>query len=350
MPMPHRTFAQVAKRRSSGRKGAERVRELRGAPRGAARLPQRPVRRHPQVAQRGDRADARPREGRPPRLDRRPPRGRGADRARRPAERGQVVAAAGALRRSRSRPATTRSRRRGPVAAMTRIGGVLVQLVEIPGLIEGAPEDRGGGRALLGVLRNADAIVYCHAATAPPDELAVVRREVAARGHRAAGAARRDEGRRGGGRRVDRLAAALGARRRARSRCSTTRASTRFREAVWRLTGLVRVYLRHGGERRRRAGRAPPGRDGRGRRGRDPPRARGDASRAARIWGPSARFDGPAGRPRPRRRGRRRRRDPALELQRVEARLGEHALRSQAGSAHSSSWRSRARRCATMSR
>ena len=42
-----------------------------------------------------------------------------------------------------------------PVPALTRIGGVLVQLVEIPGLIEGANEDRGGGRALLGVLRSA---------------------------------------------------------------------------------------------------------------------------------------------------------------------------------------------------
>src|SRR5206468_5855154 len=48
-----------------------------------------------------------------------------------------------------------------PVPALTRIGGVLVQLVEIPGLIEGAADDRGGGRALLGVLRSADGIVYC---------------------------------------------------------------------------------------------------------------------------------------------------------------------------------------------
>ena len=37
-----------------------------------------------------------------------------------------------------------------PVPALTRIGGVLVQLVEIPGLIVGASDDRGGGRALLG--------------------------------------------------------------------------------------------------------------------------------------------------------------------------------------------------------
>src|SRR5207248_4767478 len=54
-----------------------------------------------------------------------------------------------------------------PVPALTRIGGVLVQLVEIPGLIAGAGEDRGGGRALLGVLRGADAIVYCQEVNAP---------------------------------------------------------------------------------------------------------------------------------------------------------------------------------------
>src|SRR5216683_7678299 len=48
-----------------------------------------------------------------------------------------------------------------PVPALTWIGGVLVQLVEIPGLIGGAIEDRGGGKALLGVLRGADAVVYC---------------------------------------------------------------------------------------------------------------------------------------------------------------------------------------------
>jgi ribosome-interacting GTPase 1 len=56
-----------------------------------------------------------------------------------------------------------------PVPALTRLEGVLVQLVEIPGLIEGATHGRGGGRALLGVLRGADAIVYCHACCSPLD-------------------------------------------------------------------------------------------------------------------------------------------------------------------------------------
>ena len=69
-----------------------------------------------------------------------------------------------------------------PVPALVSIGGALVQFVEIPGLIEGAGEDRGGGRALPGVLRGADVIVYCQDATAPPDALLAVRTEVIAAG------------------------------------------------------------------------------------------------------------------------------------------------------------------------
>src|SRR5256712_10202150 len=46
-----------------------------------------------------------------------------------------------------------------PVPALTRIHGVLVQLVEIPGLIEGANEDRGGGPALRREVRGAGGIL-----------------------------------------------------------------------------------------------------------------------------------------------------------------------------------------------
>ena len=66
-----------------------------------------------------------------------------------------------------------------PVPALVRIDGVLVQFVEIPGLLEGANDDAGGGRAYLGVLREADAIVYCQDATAAPDDLRPVMNEVA---------------------------------------------------------------------------------------------------------------------------------------------------------------------------
>ena len=55
---------------------------------------------------------------------------------------------------------------------MQLMSGVLVQIVEIPGLISGAAEGRGGGRALLGVLRSADAdadqrTLFIDAASAP---------------------------------------------------------------------------------------------------------------------------------------------------------------------------------------
>ena len=69
-----------------------------------------------------------------------------------------------------------------PIPAVIRAGGVLVQLVEIPGLIEGASEDRGGGKALLSVLRTADAMVLCHDLTAAISVLDVLRAELDAAG------------------------------------------------------------------------------------------------------------------------------------------------------------------------
>src|SRR4029453_10876242 len=65
-----------------------------------------------------------------------------------------------------------------PVPALTRIGGVLVQLVELAGVMEGATADGAGGRALLGVPRSVDAIVYCARADADPGDLRPVLDEV----------------------------------------------------------------------------------------------------------------------------------------------------------------------------
>ena len=98
MPMPHRTFAQVAKRRLTGKEGRERIREVNALLAELPGLQERAIRGPAQVAARGDRGHPRPLERRPPRFDRRPARGRGADRARRAAQRRQVVAAAGAVR------------------------------------------------------------------------------------------------------------------------------------------------------------------------------------------------------------------------------------------------------------
>ena len=98
MPMPHRTFAQVAKRRLQGTEGSERVRVINGL---LAELPDYrngPVRRPAQVAAGRARPHPHACQGRAPRLAGRATRGSGAGRARRRSERGQVVAAAGAVR------------------------------------------------------------------------------------------------------------------------------------------------------------------------------------------------------------------------------------------------------------
>src|SRR5919197_2976152 len=48
-----------------------------------------------------------------------------------------------------------------PAAGAVDCGGARVQLVDLPGLIEGAREGAGGGRILLACIRSADAMVYC---------------------------------------------------------------------------------------------------------------------------------------------------------------------------------------------
>jgi hypothetical protein len=168
---------------------------------------------------------------------------------------------------------------------------VLVQLVEIPGLIEGANADRGGGRALLGVLRLADAIVYCTRADADPDELRPVRDEVTIAGIEKPAflaATRADEASADA---IDRLRSAFPDLEVVPVSVIDEASLEAFRDAAWRLTGLIRVRLR-------RMGATDP----------DPlaldPAATVEdvadwvhhelaaSFTGARIWGPSARFDG----------------------------------------------------------
>jgi uncharacterized protein len=178
-----------------------------------------------------------------------------------------------------------------PVPALTRIGGVLVQLVEIPGLIAGAGEDRGGGRALLGVLRGADAMVYCQDSTAPLDELLTVRAELAAAEidlPALLAATKIDEAQPGA---LDALQAAVPDLPVVGVSIIDDISLERLKEAIWKLTGLMRVYLRHNGVAAEEPLALEPG-------------ATvadvadqihhhlGAAFRSARLWGPSARFDG----------------------------------------------------------
>jgi small GTP-binding protein len=176
-----------------------------------------------------------------------------------------------------------------PVPAVTRIHGVPVQLVEIPGLIEGASEDRGGGRALLGVLRGADAIVLCQDAAALLDDLRSVRAELEAAGidSRALVAVTK----------LDEAAPHLVAEISKRLGLPAVGVSVldddsldRFREAIWQLTGLIRIYLRRPGQDDAEPQALPPGAtvvDA----ARLVHHALAETCAGARITGPSAKFD-----------------------------------------------------------
>src|SRR6186713_1622053 len=172
MPMPHRTQMQLIKRRLVGKDGSERVRELRtilGELPGYKNGPYADIRKwvesqleHTRVQKRVTHRDsiAVRREGAAQIALVGPPN----------AGKSSLLQALSNIQIKTGAYAFTTLR---PVPALTRIGGVLVQLVEIPGLIEGAHEDRGGGRALLGVLRFADAIVYCARADGDVRDIAV---------------------------------------------------------------------------------------------------------------------------------------------------------------------------------
>ena len=169
MPMPHRTFAHLAKRRLVGR-GRERIREVRAL---IAELPD--YKNGPYADLRksllAEIEDTRVRSKQVHR-DSIAVRREGAAQIALvgPPNVGKssLLQALSEIQIKTGDYAFTTLR---PVPALTRIGGVLVHLVEIPGLISGAGEDRGGGRPLLGVLRSADAIVYCLRATGDPVDL-----------------------------------------------------------------------------------------------------------------------------------------------------------------------------------
>jgi len=290
MPMPHRTFAAMAKRRLTGKEGSARTREIR------ALLEELPDYRN------GPYADLRKwltEEGVETRVrsnavhrDSIAVRREGAAQI---ALVGPPNVGKSSLLQALSEiqiktgdyPFTTLR----PVPALTRIAGVLVQLVEIPGLIEGANEDRGGGRALLGVLRFADAIIYCARADADPAELRPVLDEVAlAEIDKPAfiAATRADEAPPGA---IARIEAAFPGMAVLPVSVIDEASLDAFRDAAWQLTGLIRVYLRSNGSTEPEPLALEPEStvtdvaDS----------VHHDLAEAfvgARIWGPSARFDG----------------------------------------------------------
>ena len=290
MPMPHRTFAQVAKRRLTGKEGRDRIREVNAL---LAELPD--YKNGPYADLRksllSEIDDTRVRSNAVHR-DSIAVRREGAAQI---ALVGPPNVGKSSLLQALSEiqiktgdyPFTTLR----PVPALTRIGGVLVQLVEIPGLIEGASEDRGGGRALLGVLRSADAIIYCARPDADPRELAAVRAEVALAGIEKPSflaATRSDEAPPGA---LDRLRNAFPDLEIVAVSVIDEASLEAFREAAWRLTGLIRVRLRTMGETDPEPLALEPG---------STVEDVADSVHhdlaatfiGARVWGPSARFEG----------------------------------------------------------
>ena len=290
MPMPHRTFAQVAKRRLIGKEGRERIREVR------ALLDELPDYRNGPYADLrksllAEIEDTRTRSSAVHR-DSIAVRREGAAQVALvgPPNVGKssLLQALSEIQIRTGDYAFTTLR---PVPALTRIGGVLVQLVEIPGLIEGANEDRGGGRALLGVLRSADAIVYCARADGDPRDLRIVLDEVALAGidkPAFVAATRADEAPPDA---VRRLADAVPGLAVLPVSILDEASLDAFRDAAWRLTGLIRVRLRTNGSTDDEPLALHP------------PATVVDVADAvhhdlaaacagARVWGPSARFEG----------------------------------------------------------
>src|SRR5581483_9536464 len=240
MPMPHQTQKQLIKRRLIGKEGSERIRELR------AILSELPGYRNGPYADlrksvEGELEATRTRK-RVVNRDSIAVRREGAAQialvGAPNAGKSSLLQALSAIQIKTGDYAFTTTR---PVAATTRLGGVLVQLVEIPGLIEGAAEDRGGGRALLGVLRNADAILWCHACDRPLAELETIRAEVSAAEIELPGllaATKCDEATPPEHPELPVVPVSV----------LDDTSLDQLREELWGLTGMIRVHLRDGGD------------------------------------------------------------------------------------------------------
>ncbi len=290
MPMPHRTQLQLIKRRLIGKEGSERVRELRAILQelpGYRNGPYADIRRWvlEQIEETQKRSHVIQRDSIAVRREGvtqvalvGPPN----------AGKSSLLHAVSHVQIKIGDYAFTTLR---PVAALTRIGGVLVQLVDIPGLLSGAAEGRGGGRAILGVLRGADAIVYCLDVGGPYDVLQEVRNEVALAGidlPSMLAVTKMDEANEGD---LAAVQAAIPDLPVVGVSIIDDESLMALKEAIWKLTGLIRIYLRYNKHVDEEPLAMEPGAtilDV----ATKVHKELGATCRGARIWGPSARFDG----------------------------------------------------------
>jgi small GTP-binding protein len=245
MPIPHRTQMQMIKRRLVGKEGGERIKELRSI---LAELPNyrsgpyadirkwvtgqiEETRVRKRVVHRDSVAVRR--EGAAQIALVGPPN----------AGKSSLLRALSSIQIKTGDYAFTTTR---PVPSMVQLRGVQVQLVEIPGLLVGAADDRGGGRALLGVLRGADAVLLCHEASAAPEDLDALRAELAVAGidkPTLVAVTKLDEADAAAVGEVARLTGleAVGVS------VLDDDSLQRLRARLWALTGLIRVFLHRPG-------------------------------------------------------------------------------------------------------
>jgi ribosome-interacting GTPase 1 len=166
-----------------------------------------------------------------------------------------------------------------------------VQLVEIPGLISGAVQGRGGGRALLGVVRGADAIAFCHDVRAPLADLHQVRAEVANAGIVKPSLLALTKVDEADAATFDRILGEVPDLATVGVSVLDDGSLDAFREAAWQLTGLLRVFTRRHGSEEADPLALPTGAtvgDVAGALHRE----LAEAFEGARVWGSSVRFAG----------------------------------------------------------
>ena len=65
-----------------------------------------------------------------------------------------------------------------PIPAVVNINGADIQIVDLPGLLEGAIDDIGGGKRLIGIVRGADGILFMHDLTKSISDLEKIMNEI----------------------------------------------------------------------------------------------------------------------------------------------------------------------------
>ncbi len=137
-----------------------------------------------------------------------------------------------------------------PVAGIVKLHGAPIQLVEVPGLIEGASEGKGSGKAYLSAVRAADVGIFLGGLTEHDFDLfCAVIREVEQAGIDLPGFVVATKGDLPGAAEVfEQYRRACAGRRLVRISVQKEEGLEAVREALWEAAGLIRVFARAAGD------------------------------------------------------------------------------------------------------